>query len=490
MSMRRWLRTPVVVLSAAAGLAVLAYLLASRAGGFVGFPLDDAWIHQTYARNLAQRGEFSFVPGQPSAGSTSPAWTVLLSLGYVLGLDFRLWTYLLGATLLALNAWLAYQLVLRYWPTARRAALAAGLFVAFEWHLVWSAASGMETLLFSALALLAFVLDPARHALRLGLVLGTSLLVRPDGLLLLPLVLARALLHPVRPFAKAGRLVSGFALLCLPYLAFNHWLAGSLWPNTFYAKQAEYAALRASPLLARLTQVGVLPFIGAQALLLPGLVWLAGHAQRRHQWDQVLALLWVAGMIGTYAVRLPVTYQHGRYLIPVIPMSIALGMAALARIVHLDSTNMLARVGSRVWVVATLALAGVFMVLGAQAYTRDVQIIETEMVAAARWVNANTEVEARVAAHDIGALGYYAQRELLDLAGLVTPDVIPFIRDEARLADWLDSSGADYLVTFPDWYPELVQKTKGGLEYQTGAPFSPAAGGENMAIYRWNPVLP
>jgi hypothetical protein len=177
-------------------------------------------------------------------------------------------------------------------------------------------------------------------------------------------------------------------------------------------------------------------------------------------------------------------------LIPVIPMSIALGMAALARIVHLDSTNMLARVGSRVWVVATLALAGVFMVLGAQAYTRDVQIIETEMVAAARWVNANTGVEARVAAHDIGALGYYAQRELLDLAGLVTPDVIPFIRDEARLADWLDSSGADYLVTFPDWYPELVQKTKGGLEYQTGAPFSPAAGGENMAIYRWNPVLP
>jgi hypothetical protein len=105
-------------------------------------------------------------------------------------------------------------------------------------------------------------------------------------------------------------------------------------------------------------------------------------------------------------------------------------------------------------------------------------------------VRANTQPHARVAAHDIGALGYYAQRELLDLAGLVTPDVIPFMRDEARLAAWLDVAGADYLVTFPDWYPVLVEKAGGGLRYQTEAPFSLAAGGENMAIYRWKAVLP
>ena len=43
-----------------------------------GFPLDDAWIHQTYARSLAQTGKWEFLPGQSSAGgSTSPLWSML-----------------------------------------------------------------------------------------------------------------------------------------------------------------------------------------------------------------------------------------------------------------------------------------------------------------------------------------------------------------------------------------------------------------------------
>ena len=489
-ALRRLLLTPAVVFGLISVAMTLLYLAFSRAGGYLGFPLDDAWIHQTYARNLAERGEFAFVPGQPSAGSTSPAWTLLLALGYWLRIDFQVWAYLLGTVLLALNAWLAYRLVLNYWPAARGAAWAAGLLVASEWHLVWAAVSGMETLLLSALALLAFTLSPARHSGWLGLVLGTSLLVRPDALLLLPLALLRVLAGERRTLGQIARVLAGFGVVGALYLVFNQWLAGSPWPNTFYAKQAEYAVLRAAPLLERLIQVGLLPFVGAQALLLPGLAAVALGAVRGRQWSWVLPLVWIAGMIGAYALRLPVTYQHGRYLIPVIPLVLALGAAGLARIVQLNATRLVVRVGSRAWLSAIALLAVVFAVLGAQAYTRDVQIIETEMVAAARWIRANTPADARVAAHDIGALGYYAQRELLDLAGLVSPEVIPFIRDEARLAAWLDSQEADYLVTFPGWYPALVQTQKGGLKYQTDGAYSPATGGENMAIYAWKGIFP
>ena len=106
------------------------------------------------------------------------------------------------------------------------------------------------------------------------------------------------------------------------------------------------------------------------------------------------------------------------------------------------------------------------------------------MVATAHWVAANTEPGSLVGAHDIGALGYYGERDLVDLAGLVSPEVIPFIRDEARLGNYLDDQSADYLVTFPGWYPELVARSI--LVFQTDQVFSREMGGENMAVYGWD----
>ena len=81
----------------AAGFSSGAYLYWSALGKGPGFPLDDAWIHQTYARNLAQTGEMAYLPGQPSAGSTSPAWSFLLSVAYMSNpATPMLWAYLAG----------------------------------------------------------------------------------------------------------------------------------------------------------------------------------------------------------------------------------------------------------------------------------------------------------------------------------------------------------------------------------------------------------
>jgi hypothetical protein len=464
-------------------LSLLLYLGASYRSGFIGFPLDDAWIHQTYARNLGTLGQFAFIPGQPSAGSTSPLWTLLLAVGYLFRIEYHIWTYALGAGLLGVNAWLAYRLVLTLWPERTRAALLAGIFVALEWHLAWAAASGMETLLFSALALAVFVIAPERSFL-IGLTVGVSVLARPDGLTLLPFALARTFLS--RPRGLRGLLDGclGFGVVFLPYLAFNYWLAGSLWPNTFYAKAAEYAVRRELPLLTRLIQLGPLPFVGAQALLGPGIfltVWRSGRAGR---WGALLPAGWVIAFVAAYVVRLPVTYQHGRYLIPVIPVLIALGVGGTAEWLNIAAPQLLPRVLSRAWLAATGLLVAVFWFIGAGAYARDVQIIETEMVATARWVNVNTPPEALIAAHDIGALGYFGGRRLLDMAGLVSPEVIPFIRDERRLGDWLTASGAEYLVTFPDWYPALVRPLPPPV-FVTRGIYSLQAGETNMAVYRW-----
>jgi hypothetical protein len=315
---------------------------------------------------------------------------------------------------------------------------------------------------------------------------GLSVWLRPDGVTLLGplgfvlLFNGGSLKYNLR---IATLVASGFLLIAVPYLAFNRALAGAWWPNTFYAKQAEYAILRQLPLWRRYLGELALPLVGVGAILAPGFIYALYAAIRRRAWAVLAAGLWVLGYLGLYAWRLPVAYQHGRYVIPAMPVFFLLGLLGMAELAELNSAAAWRRIASRAWVMTAGTVLGLFWLIGARAYAADVAIIESEMVQTAHWVAENTEAEALVAAHDIGALGYFADRELLDLAGLVSPEVIPFIRDEAALARYLDAQGADYLVTFPDWYPQLVQH--GEEVFRTEGHFSPEQGGENMVVFRW-----
>jgi len=138
---------------------------------------------------------------------------------------------------------------------------------------------------------------------------------------------------------------------------------------------------------------------------------------------------------------------------------------------------------NRVWAGASMIILAVFLIIGGQTYAKDVAIINTEMVAAANWLKDNTSETDLIAVHDIGAVGYFSQRRIIDLAGLVSPEIIPIIRDESQLAAYLDQQGADYLMTFPEWYPELTDDLQ--AVYVSDGAFSLEAGGENMSIYRW-----
>ena len=97
-------RAAIIALPAASLAVICVYLsLPALAGEGFAFPLDDSWIHQTYARSLAQTGQWAFLPGQPSAGSTAPLWTLCLAAGYALGVDSLLWSHGLGCVLLAMG---------------------------------------------------------------------------------------------------------------------------------------------------------------------------------------------------------------------------------------------------------------------------------------------------------------------------------------------------------------------------------------------------
>jgi hypothetical protein len=62
--------------------------------------------------------------------------------------------------------------------------------------------------------------------------------------------------------------------------------------------------------------------------------------------------------------------------------------------------------------------------------------------------------------------------------------VIPIIRNETALLNFIQSRRAGYLVTFPSWYPTMTDNPALRLIYSTEAPWAPQAGGDNMAVYR------
>jgi len=481
------------------GLSLGGYLLAADITYRLGFPLDDAWIHQTYARNLAETGEWAFIPGVPSTGSTSPGWTFLLALGHLLRIPPLTWSNFIGWLIFIGLVIAGATCYTRCIDRRDSSWIWAGLILALEWHLVWAAGSGMETLIFTLFVVVGMILTfdlrlgrgeskkfDWKTWLGLGALTGGAIWVRPDGLTLLGVFGLVWLTYPGDWRAKAvsaGEFSAGFLLLFLPYLGFNYLLAGEIWPNTFYAKQAEYTVLQQTPFWVRFLEQSFLPFVGVEVVLLPGFVWQIIQSVRFSRWVQLVWGIWILGYLGLYAWRLPVTYQHGRYVMPVIPIIILLGLPGIDELGGRVSGSSAGRILMKSW---KLTMAGVlvgFWFLGARAYSVDVAIIESEMVEAARWIEANTESDALIAAHDIGALGYFSKRKLIDLAGLVSPEVIPIMRNEAALKDYLDSRRADYLMTFPGWYPDLIREAR--LLYSTGGKFGPAQGGENMVIYRW-----
>lgn len=455
------------------------YLLVTAARGALGFPLDDAWIHQVYARNLGTRFEFAFFPGQPSAGSTSPLWTILLALGYVLRIDSHLWAYLLGIGLFGVSAIFVARIAQQISATSRFAVPSA-LFFLFEWHLAWSAVSGMEILLFVFLSLILLERFYARERTwMLGLLAGLLVLTRPEGIVLGALVFLGVGLQ--RRVSDLGFWIFGFGISVAPYLLFNLATSGAIFPNTFFAKAAEYAILfERAPLIVRWLELLWTPFVGAQVLLVPGLLYITFTLARKRDWLALIPVAWLLLLPLLYAIRLPVMYQHGRYEMPVIPFIVIFGVWGTVALFE-RFKSWIIRTAWRISIAVTLAI---FWLLGGMQYSTDVAIIDCEMVQTARWVAANAPADAIVAAHDIGALGYYYTRPFIDLAGLVSPEVIPFIRDEDRLREYLFARDTNLLIVFPNWYASLTNDPRFVPVFQTDCALTRDAGEKNMVVYK------
>jgi hypothetical protein len=74
------------------------------------------------------------------------------------------------------------------------------------------------------------------------------------------------------------------------------------------------------------------------------------------------------------------------------------------------------------------------------------------MVEPAQWVSENLNAKDLIAVHDIGAMGYFTKNPMLDLAGLINPEVIPFMNDDQKIIGYMRGKNTKYFIGFSDWY--------------------------------------
>ncbi|HWM95048.1 MAG TPA: hypothetical protein VN493_30110 [Thermoanaerobaculia bacterium] len=168
--------------AALAAVAILAvYLLVSFFLVWDFGPVDDAFITFRYARHLAAEEGLTFNPGDRVEGYSSLSWTLVLALGYALGLDLPDLSRALG---LALGAGTLLLLLLASWAGPRARLLAAGLLAVWlpgAYHFL----NGLETALtaFLVTALVAVPASTPRTRLAHHITGALLVLTRPEGFL-------------------------------------------------------------------------------------------------------------------------------------------------------------------------------------------------------------------------------------------------------------------------------------------------------------------
>lgn len=481
---RFWLIASMVILVAAA-FSVGYY----RAAGGPGYPLDDTWIHLTFARNVASGLGFGANPHEPTPGATSPLWVLLLAPGFLFGAVHGTWPWILATLALCaagiLSSALIVALVRKTTGNAGNpevwVGLLGGVTVVWVAPLVWSAAGALEVPLFVATicaTLLAFTVRPTgnwRTGVIWGVLAGLASLARPEGLLLAPILALVTLWRLNRGAvieAAAGLFACG--VVYLPSVVFCLATSGFVFPNTFYAKTTALVAGMPDRefLSGTLAVVYEISPVGLLAFFL-GVVGTVVAVWRRCDSRGVLAT-------AAFAVGLPLAYaamgrtlffapfagNFGRYLYPVVPVALVLGFWAVGyAMVVFRRNGAVALVG-----VALIVLAPLISIVGTvkrvELYRQNVIDVNTMQVAMANKLRDKLPPGVLVAANDVGALAYFTKFRVLDLIGIISTQTLVALEragsEPAALTDahvsLLRQEQPDALVVFPEWYTGTLRR--------------------------------
>lgn len=422
----------------------------------LGFPLDDAWIHAVYARELARSGLLAFNPGVAATGESSPLWAFILAGAHAVGTPGTavFLTKTIGVVLHAASVAVMALAMNRAGVEKPLLASAGAGLAAIHPDLVAASASGMEVPL--AAALIAGVVLASVEAKRLALcVLGAAcFLGRPESAavaVLFPLLLwgSRA---PRTALLLSSTAFAGVLVAVALTAGYNLAVWGRPLPATFYAKAAaSNAAVLAWQVFGFREVLGAMPLAHPIVILvgvaLALVLAVSRHAGTAGRMGAALLLSGVAFCIVSFALVHPYdpgAFYHQRYVIPaLLPIVAALPLVAWELVARAQF-----RGRAIVDAVAVLALMLVLATASPARYRwlqNDAQNVDDVQVALGRAL-ATAPASFNAWVIDAGAVRFFGNAFVVDMVGLNTPELLT---DGAE--GFLERHPPGYLDAFPGW---------------------------------------
>jgi hypothetical protein len=385
-------------------------LAAGRMLSWLALPIfDDAFITFRYARNLALGRGFVYNPGEWVLGTTAPAFGLLLALPGALGLSIP--DVVVAFNILCDAATLCLALPALARAGERGAATLFGAAFILSPIMGRVCVGGMEANLFLLAGLLAIRLyHGGRPALGV-MIAALAYFLRPEALLLVAILCLGELLAGKR---RRGLTLAAIALMTLlPGLLAQHAFYGTIIPQSVAAK----SLLPPQPYGAILGQL--LAPDPLAVIFLPLAILGAIRCVRRRGFFRTVAI-WGLSYVAAYAIARPLVWPwYGEVTYFMVLLLGSVGLADLLRRIPAFDPFILSRRGTATAaLLPLLAWGGALIVRGGDMATARVyRPLDA-------WCRTHTGPGTTIAAYDIGAIGYYSDATIYDLAGLVWPEAV------------------------------------------------------------------
>jgi hypothetical protein len=419
---------------------------------------DDPFITFRYARNLANNAGFVYNPGERILSTTTPLYTLILTGAAVSGLKIPAAASFLSGLFIALGGVALWDLG-RSWNSF--GVRWTGLLLYPTFPLILSTISS-ETPIYLAFILGAFAFYARGRYNLTGLTAALATLLRPDGILVACVLGAHFLVSRRQKIPWSA--LSLFVVATSAWVIFAWSYFGSPLPITLAAKQLQNS-LEVSQDFAH-GFIRVITWYSSNwhylieaTLALLGLVW--GLLKNR-LW--LLLFGWTALYFLAYSILGVSSYFW--YYAPLVPgfvAAIGLGVDGTIQI----GTKFLGGSNNNRSKILTITLTTIVCIIGIQQLVTLAEIsknIDPRMKiyrAVGEWLNNNTAPDATIGTLEVGIIGFFAEREMIDFAGLIQPDIAAQLRNAENYesaAFWaVTHYQPDYLVLQDQIFPHLEE---------------------------------